>query len=104
MWRVKTNCLRGECSAYLSPMGWLDIYSICLSQLDGDKDSFPLDLIFFAFISIDLLWDNEGAVIENYPSSLICEIRLDLLDKLLLRIIMLPLLVRFGLIYWINCY
>ena len=22
-------------------MGWPDIYSICLSQLDGDKDSFP---------------------------------------------------------------
>ena len=45
-----------------------------------------------------LIRDNEGAVIENYPSSLIGEIRLDLLDKLLLRIILLPLLVRFGLI------
>ena len=79
-------------------MGWPDIYSICLSQLDGGKDSFPFDEVFSAFIAISLLWDNEGAVIENYPSSLIGEIRVDLLDKLLLRIIRLPLLVRFGLI------
>ena len=74
MWRVKTNCLRGECSAYLSPLGWLDIYSICFSQLDGGKDYFPLDGVFSAFIVIGLLWDNEGAVIKNYPSSLIGEI------------------------------
>ena len=79
-------------------MGWPDIYSICLSQLDGGKDSFPLDEVFSTFIAIGLLRDNEGAVIENYPSSLIGEIRFDLLDKLLLRIILLPLLVRFCLI------
>ena len=79
-------------------MGWPNIYSICLSQLDGDKDSFPLDGVFSAFIAIGLLRDNEGAVIENYSSSLIGEIRLDLLNKMLLRIITLPLLVRFGLI------
>ena len=79
-------------------MGWPDIYSICLSQLDGGKDSFPSDGVFSTFITIGLLRDNEGAVIENYPSSLIGEIRFDLLDKLLLRIILLPLLVRFGLI------
>ena len=30
-------------SAYLSLMGWPDIYSICFSQFDGDKDSFSLD-------------------------------------------------------------
>ena len=35
---------------YLSPMGWPDIYSICFSQLEGSKDSFPLDEIFLAFI------------------------------------------------------
>ena len=79
-------------------MGWPDIYSICLSQLDGGKDSFPLDGVFSTFIAIGLLWDNEGVVIENYPSSIIGEIRLDLLDKLLLRIILLPSLVRFDLI------
>ena len=79
-------------------MGWPDIYSVCLSQLIGGKDSFPLDGVFSAFIAIDLLRDNKGAVIENYPSSLIGEIRFDLQDKLLLRIILLPLLVRFGLI------
>ena len=89
---------------YLSPGVWPDIYSICLSQLDGGKDSFPLDGVFSVFIAIGLLWDNEGAVVENYPSSLIGDIRLDLLDKLLLRIILIPLLVRFGLIYWISCY
>ena len=79
-------------------MGWPNIYNICFSQLDDGKDSFPLDGVFSAFIAIGLIRDNEGAVIENYPSSLICDIRLDLLDKLLLRIILLPLLVRFCLI------
>ena len=28
-WREKINCLEGECSTYLSPMGWPGIYSIC---------------------------------------------------------------------------
>ena len=36
--------------AYFSPMGWLDIYSVYCSQLEGSKDSFPLDEIFLAFI------------------------------------------------------
>ena len=35
------NCLENEVlvhkSAYLSSMGWHGIYSICFSQLDGDK-------------------------------------------------------------------
>ena len=44
--------------------------------------------------------DNEGAVLENYPSSLIDEIRFDLQDKPLLGIILLPLRVRFSLICW----
>ena len=69
-------------------MGWPDIYSICFSQLDGGKDSFPLDEVFFAFIALGLLRDNEGAVIEYYPTSLIGEIRFDLQDKLLLGIIL----------------
>ena len=73
MWREKINCLEGECSAYLSPMGWSGIYSICFSQLDGDKDSFPLDGVFSAFIAIRLIRENEGSVIENYPTSLIGE-------------------------------
>ena len=59
-------------------MGWLGIYSTCFSQLDGGKDSFPLDGIFSAFIVIGLIRDNEGEVIANYPSSFICEIRFDL--------------------------
>ena len=67
--------------------------------MDGGKDSFPLNVVFFAFIAIGLIRDNEGAVIENYPSSLIGEIQFDLQDKLLLGIILLPLLVRFSLIY-----
>ena len=50
-------------------MGWPGIYSICFSQLDG---------VFFAFIAIGLIRDNEGAVIENYPTSLVGEIRFDL--------------------------
>ena len=58
-----------------------------------------MDEVFSAFIAIGLIRDNEGAVIENYPTSLIGEIRFDLQDKLLLGIILLPLLVRFSLIY-----
>ena len=76
--REKINCLKGECSAYLSPMGWPDIYSICFSQLEGDKDSFPLDGVFYAFIAIGLIRDNEGADNENYPTSLVGEIQFDL--------------------------
>ena len=60
------NCLGNEVlvhkSAYLLPMGWHGIYSICFSQLDGGKDSFPLDEVFSAFIVIGLIRDNEGAV------------------------------------------
>ena len=36
---------------YLSPMGRPGIYSICFSQLDGDKDSFLLD---GGFLSLSL--------------------------------------------------
>ena len=55
------DCLKGECVAYLyvsvgvsilaylSPMGWPSIYSVCFSQLVG-KDSFLLDEIILAFI------------------------------------------------------
>ena len=59
-------------------MRWPDIYRICFSQLDGGKDSFPFDGVFFAFIAIGLIRDNERAIIENYPTSLIGEIRFDL--------------------------
>ena len=59
-------------------MGWPGIYSILFSQLDGDKVSFPLDGEFSAFIAIRLIRDNEGAVIEYHPTSLIGEIRFDL--------------------------
>ena len=48
--REKIDCLEGECVAYLSPMGWHDIYSVYYFQLEGSKDSFPLDEIFLAFI------------------------------------------------------
>ena len=60
--KKEINFLEGECSAYLLPMGWPGIYSICFSQLDGDKDSFPLDVVFSAFIVIRLIRDNGGAV------------------------------------------
>ena len=35
--------------AYVSPMRWSGIYSVCYSQLVS-KDSFPFDEIFLAFI------------------------------------------------------
>ena len=86
-------------SAYLSPTGWPGIYSICFSQLDGDKDSLLLDEGFSFLIAVRLIRDNWKAVIRNYPTSLIGEIWFDLQDKQLLGIILLPLFVRFGLIY-----
>ena len=52
LWRERIKYLEGECSAYLLPMGWPGIYSICFSQLDGGKDSFPFDGVFSAFIVI----------------------------------------------------
>ena len=78
--REKINCLEGKCSAYLFPIGWPGIYSICFSQLDGGKDSLSLDGGFSALIAIRLITEQ------------------------LLRIILLPLLVRFGLIYRISGY
>ena len=86
-------------SACLSPMGWSGIYSICFSQLDGDKDSLLLDERFYFFIAIRLIRDNWKAVIGNYPTSFIDEIWFDLQDKQLLGIMLLPLLVKFGLVY-----
>ena len=86
-------------STYLSPMGWPGIYIICFSQLDGDKDSHLLDEGFSFHIAVRFIRDNWKVVIGNYPTSLIGEIWFDLQDKQLLGIILLPLLVRFGLIY-----
>ena len=60
--------------AYISPMGWLGIYSICFPQLDGDKDSLLLDGGFSFLIAVRLIRDNWKADIENYPTSLICGI------------------------------
>ena len=89
---------------YFSPMGWPGIYSICFSQFDDNKDSPSFDEGFSAFIAVRLLKDNWGAVIENYPTSLICEIWFDSQDKQLLIIILLPLMIRFDLIYMISSY
>ena len=69
-------------SAYLSPMGWPGIYSICFSQLDGDKDSPLLDGGFSFLIAVRLIRDNWKAFIGNYLTSLIGEIWFDLQDKL----------------------
>ena len=80
-------------------MGWPGIYSICFSQLDGDKDSLLLDGGFSFLITVRLIRDNWKAVIGNYPTSLIDKIWFDLQDNQLLGIILLLLLMRFGLIY-----
>ena len=85
-------------------MGWPDIYSICFSQLDGDKDSLLLDEGFSFLIVVRLIRDDWKAVIVNYPTSLIDKFWFDLQDKQLLGIILLPLLMRFGLIYKISSY
>ena len=85
-------------------MGWPGISSICFSQLDGDKDSLLLDEGFSFLITVRLIRDNWKAVIENYLTSLIDKIWFDLQDKQLLGIILLPLLMRFGLIYRISNY
>ena len=50
----KDKLLRGRMClrmfAYLSPIGWPDIYSVYYSQLKGSKDYFPFDGIFLTFI------------------------------------------------------
>ena len=66
--------------------------------------SYWMEDFFFFLIAVRLIRDNWKTVIENYPTSLIDKIWFDLQDKQLLRIILLPLLVRFGLIYRINSY
>ena len=73
-------------------------------QFDGDKDSLLLDGGFYFHIAVKLIRDKWKVVIGNYPTSLIGEILFDLQDKQLLRIILLSLLVRFGLIYRISSY
>ena len=59
-------------------MGKPDIYSICFSQLDGDKDSLLLDEGFSFLIAVRLIRDNWKAVVGNYPTSLVGEIWFDL--------------------------
>ena len=59
-------------------MEWHGVYSICFFQLDGDKDSLLLDEGFSFLIAVRLIRDNWKVVIENYPTSLICEILFDL--------------------------
>ena len=39
-------------------MGWPGIYSICFSELDGDKDSLSLDGGFSVLIAVRLIRDN----------------------------------------------
>ena len=57
----KDQLLEGKCSAYLLLMGWPGIYSIYFSQLDGGKDSFPLDEVYFMPLLLsDLIRDNDG--------------------------------------------
>ena len=85
-------------------MWWPGIYSICFSQFDGDKDSLLLDERFSFLIAVRLIRDNWKSVIGNYPTFFIDKIWFDLQDKQLLEIILLPLLMRFGLIYKINNY
>ena len=59
-------------------MGWPGIYSICFSQLDGDKDSLLMDEGFSFLIAVRLIRDSCKIVIGNYPTSLTCEIWFDL--------------------------
>ena len=54
----KISRFKSEFSSYFSPMGWPAIYSICFSQLDGDKDSLLLDGEFFFLIAVRLIRDN----------------------------------------------
>ena len=50
------------------------------SQLDDNKDSPSMDGGFSAFITVKLIRDNWGAVIENNPTSPNDEIWFDSLD------------------------
>ena len=83
--REKIDCLKGECVAYLSPMGWPGIYSIC----------FPIWMVirilshwtgYFLPLSVsDSIRDIERAVYLELYFFLIGGIRLDLQDELLYR-------------------
>ena len=48
----RLTALGGECSTYLTPIGWPGIYSSCFSQLDDGKDSLLLDGGFLALIAV----------------------------------------------------
>ena len=58
LWKENIKCLESEFSVYLSPMGWLGIYSRCFSQFEGDKDSLLLDGGFYFLIPVRLIRDN----------------------------------------------
>ena len=60
--REKIDCLEGECFAYLSPRGWLDIYSVCFPNWMVIRIlSHLMGYLLFLLIS-DLIRDMEGAV------------------------------------------
>ena len=58
------------------------VFIVYVSQLDGNKDSFPLDGYFLPLSVYDSIRDIEGVVYLELSFSLIGEIRLDLQDEL----------------------
>ena len=81
----KIDCLESECVAYLSPMGWPGIYSICFPSLMVIRILSHL-MGYFLLLSVsDLIRDIERAVYLELSFFLIGGIRLHPQDKLLYR-------------------
>ena len=76
--REKIDCLEGECVAYLSPMGWPDIYSICFPSSMVIRILSHWTRYFLPLSVSNLIWDIERTVYLELSSFLIGGIRLDL--------------------------
>ena len=83
--REKIDCLEGKCVAYLSPMGWHSIYSICFPSWMMIRILSHLTVYFLLLLVSDLIKDIERAVYLELSFFLIGGIRLDPQDKLLYR-------------------
>ena len=76
------DCLKGECVAYLSPMGWPCIYSRCFTSWMVIRILSHWMGYFLPLLISDSIKDIESAVYLELSLSLIGGIPLDLQDEL----------------------
>ena len=72
------DCLEGECVAYLLPMGWPGIYSICFPSWMVIRILSHWTVYFLPLSVSNSIWDIARAVCLELSSFLIGGIRLDL--------------------------